>query len=266
MAITLKPTDKVKLKNGNDVFIINKKDGTTMWRKCKPVTFIFESGKIEYISVVGDGVDTEISSSGTTLNLPCGDEYIISAAPKSGYMIPINDKTINLLNVDSLTLSDFEPENCVFTADTSSSIKISNASFSYNADKSTIVVKGSNETNVTFTKIYVYFYVYQGTDKGYIYVGEYCITDGIAPGHSFTFSTSPITTDKFDYDCDEDIARKLIIAMCPFYTQGTGFRSGNDTWLYGSQANIDWAESESTTTGSARLGDESTTSCELAIN
>ena len=31
MAITLKSTDNVKLKNGNNVFVIKKKDGTAVW-------------------------------------------------------------------------------------------------------------------------------------------------------------------------------------------------------------------------------------------
>lgn len=267
MAITLKPTDNVKLKNGNNVFVIKKKNGDVAWKKCKPVTFTFESEKIEHITVVGDGVDTEVLSSGTTLNLPCGDEYTLIAVPKSGYLVPSEDKTISLLNIASLTLSDFESANCVFKAETSSSIMISNASFFYDTVNSVITVKGSNETSKSFAKFFIYFYVYQGANKGYIYVGEYLITNTLAPGQSFTFTTSPITTDKFDYDCDEDMAQKLIVSIMPFYyTDNTNYVLGTETWLYGSKANIDWAESESTTTGSVHLGDESTTSCGLTIN
>lgn len=267
MAITLKPTDNVKLKNGSNVFVINKKNGPTMWRKCKPVTFYFDSGKIELIGVVGDGIDTEVTTSGTTLYLPCGDEYTFSATPKSGYKIPAIDMTLNLLDISSLSLEDFKSENCAFDANVDSGVMISNASFSYNTDSSAITVKGSNETSVTFKKIYIDFYVYQGAAKGYIYVGGYRLTtNDVAPGKSFVFKTSPITSDKFDYDTDEDMVQKLIISMYPIYIGNGSNKVGDAIWLYGTKANIDWAESESTTTGSVHLGDESTTSCELAIN
>lgn len=265
MAITLKPTDNVKLKNGSNVFVINKKNGTTMWRRCKPVTFYFSSNTTEFIKVVGNDTNTEVTASGTTLYLPCGDKYTFSATPKNGYQIPTKDGTLDLLDVSSLSLADFESENRTFVA--SFNIAISNASFFYDADESVIIVEGSNETSVTFKEIFIYFHVYQGADKGYVYVGEYHLTTtNIAPGQSFVFKTSPITSDKFDYDIDENMAQKLIIYMYPIYTINGSNKVGTNTCLYGIKANFDWAESESTTTGSVHLGDESTTSCELAIN
>lgn len=105
----------VKYSTSQDVFVINKKDGTAAWKKCKPVTCIFDETMIDEIQFSGEGDDFAYHS-GDTVYIPCGDEYYIDANPKTGYTVTTQGKTINLLNISSLTLSDFDPVTYTFEA------------------------------------------------------------------------------------------------------------------------------------------------------
>lgn len=118
MAIILKPTDNVKLKNGSNIFVIKDKYSNSVWRKCKPVTCIFDETKISEIQFSGVGDDFAYHS-GDTVYLPCGDEYEYSvhAEPKSGYVVTSdNDFILDLTDISSLTLSDFDPVTYTFEA------------------------------------------------------------------------------------------------------------------------------------------------------
>lgn len=105
----------VKYSTSQDVFVINKKDGTAAWKKCKPVTCIFDETMIDEIQFSGVGDDFAYHS-GDTVYIPCGDEYSIGANPKVGYIVTTEDKIINLSNISSLILSDFNPVTYTFEA------------------------------------------------------------------------------------------------------------------------------------------------------
>lgn len=158
MAITLKPTDSVKLKNGSNIFVINQKGVETIWRKCKPVILNFDTTKINFIGISGDGMDSEFSTSGTTQYLPCGDSYELFASPKTGYTVTTPNKTVNLLDISSLTLSDFDPVTYTFEATTATysvvvrplTLRITSASLVYtqNGVQKTIAVPSVNAQTI----------------------------------------------------------------------------------------------------------------------
>lgn len=117
MAITLKPTDIVKLKNGSNVFVINKKNQVEAWCKCKPATFNFDTSKIESIIIDGQGHygnNDWTPGNGDTEYLPAGYEFTIRAFPKEGYTVINNPRTLDLYDLSSLTLSDFDPITYTF--------------------------------------------------------------------------------------------------------------------------------------------------------
>lgn len=116
MAITLKPTDNVKLKDGSNVFIIKDKKNNSIWRKCKPVTLVFDKSKIKYINVVSDALDYEVSTSGTTTNFPCDDLYTFDAVAQDGYLVYTEEQGFDLSKINSLTLSDFDSVTYTFNA------------------------------------------------------------------------------------------------------------------------------------------------------
>lgn len=124
----LNPTDNVKLKDGSSVFVIKKKDGTIKWRKCKPVTYIFNPAMIRYGGC--EDLMTGDTNNGygvnQTIYLPCGSEYEIYATALSGYKITSVEVNgveqsrtsvqVSLSDIRDLRTDDFDEITCEFYA------------------------------------------------------------------------------------------------------------------------------------------------------
>ena len=129
-----------------------------------------------------------------------------------------------------------------------------------------IMITGINNTNMDFAGLFAGFYVYHGAGFGRTDVGSYIVTNSIPKGKQFTFYSSDIINEHFGYTITASEFNKLIVEVAPRYTDSSGkiFR-GEDTVIYGSAAKDDYAEDETTTTGSTLLGEESVSSCSIDI-
>lgn len=142
----------------------------------------------------------------------------------------------------------------------------SNVTLGYNTAHNVIEVTGINNTNVDFTGIHVAFYVYNGAGYGRTDVGGYVINEAIPMGKRFTFTSSEISDYHFGYTITTSEFNKLIAEVNPYYTNSNGAKaSGLRTTIYGSAAKDDYAEDETTTTGSTLLGEESESSYALVV-
>lgn len=129
-----------------------------------------------------------------------------------------------------------------------------------------IMITGINNTNMDFAGLFAGFYVYHGAGFGRTDVGSYIVRNSIPKGKQFTFYSSDIINEHFGYTITASEFNKLIVEVAPRYTDSSGkiFR-GEDTVIYGSAAKDDYAEDETTTTGSTLLGEESVSSCSIDI-
>lgn len=107
----------VKYSTSQDVFMINGKNQVEVWCKCKPATFNFDTSKIESIIIDGQGHYGNrdwTPNNGDTEYLPAGYDFTIRAFPKEGYTVTNNPRTLDLYDLSSLTLSDFDPITYTF--------------------------------------------------------------------------------------------------------------------------------------------------------
>ena len=115
MAITLKQTDTVQVKNSSgvisQVFVIKKKDGTAVWQRAKPITLNYNSSQVTLnqttINISGASNTSTVSSS--TYYVKAGEKttFLATAKPACSITSTSGSSSYDLTNISSLTSSSF---------------------------------------------------------------------------------------------------------------------------------------------------------------